>query len=35
VSEIEAHLQPRVAVLNSVAARLYEHWITGLKDRPL
>lgn len=31
VSEIEAHLQPRVAVLNAVAARLYERWIKGLK----
>jgi len=34
VSEIEAHLQPRVAVLNSVAARLYDRWIAGLKNRP-
>ena len=32
--EIEAHLRPRVAVLNSVAARLYQRWISGLKDRP-
>ncbi len=31
VSEIEAHLQPRIAVLNRVAARLYQRWITGLK----
>ena len=30
-SEIQAHLQPRVAALNAVAARLYERWITGLK----
>jgi GMP synthase-like glutamine amidotransferase len=30
--EIEAHLQPRVAVLNGVAARLYDRWIEGLKD---
>jgi len=29
--EIEAHLQPRVAVLNGVAARLYDRWIEGLK----
>lgn len=31
VGEIESHLQPRVAVLNGVAARLYERWIKGLK----
>ena len=30
-SEIQAHLQPRVAALNAVAARLYARWITGLK----
>jgi GMP synthase-like glutamine amidotransferase len=29
--EIEAHMEPRVSVLNSVAARLYERWISGLK----
>ncbi len=29
--EIQAHLQPRVAALNAVAARLYERWIAGLK----
>ncbi len=34
VSEIESDLQPRVAVLNAVAARLYERWISGLNDRP-
>jgi GMP synthase-like glutamine amidotransferase len=28
--EIEAQLQPRVSVLNGVAARLYQRWITGL-----
>ena len=33
-SEIQAHLQPRVAALNAVAARLYDRWIEGLKDRP-
>ena len=31
VSEIERDLQPRVAVLNAVAARLYERWIKGMK----
>lgn len=31
VREIEAHLQPRIAVLNGVAARLYDRWIEGLK----
>jgi GMP synthase-like glutamine amidotransferase len=31
VSEIESHLQARVSVLNGIAARLYERWITGLK----
>ena len=30
-SEIQAHLQPRVAALNAVAARLYARWIKGLK----
>lgn len=30
--EIEAHLRPRVAVLNGVAARLYDRWIGGLKE---
>ena len=30
--EIEAHLQPRVEVLRRVAARLYERWISGLKQ---
>jgi GMP synthase-like glutamine amidotransferase len=29
--EIQAHLQPRVAALNAVAARLYDRWIEGLK----
>lgn len=33
VSEIESHLQVRVAVLNGVAARLYERWIEGLDCR--
>jgi len=28
---IEEHLQPRVAVLNVVAARLYERWVSGLR----
>ncbi len=28
--EIEAHLPPRVSVLNGVAARLYDRWISGL-----
>ncbi|MBE0621346.1 MAG: type 1 glutamine amidotransferase [Burkholderiales bacterium] len=32
--EIQAHLQPRVVALNAVAARLYDRWIDGLKDRP-
>ncbi len=32
--EIQAHLQPRIAVLNAVAARLYDRWIEGLKGRP-
>lgn len=32
VSEIERHLQARVAVLNAVAARLYERWVAGLKS---
>lgn len=31
VSEIGRHLQARVAVLNAVAARLYERWVDGLK----
>ena len=31
VREIEAHLQPRVAAFNAVAARIYDHCITGLK----
>ncbi len=30
--EIQAHLQARVAVLNAVAAQLYDRWIEGLKD---
>ena len=29
--EIEAHLRPRISVLNAVAARLYARWIEGLK----
>jgi len=29
--EMQSHLQPRVAVLNAVAARLYRRWIEGLK----
>jgi GMP synthase-like glutamine amidotransferase len=29
--EIQAQLQPRVAALNAVAARLYDRWIAGLK----
>jgi len=33
VSEIESHLQVRVAVLNGVAARLYARWIEGLDCR--
>ena len=32
--EIQAHLQPRVVALNAVAARLYDRWTAGLKDRP-
>jgi hypothetical protein len=28
--EIQGHLQARLAVLNAVAARLYDRWITGL-----
>ena len=32
VSEIESHLQARVAVLNGVASRLYARWIEGLKQ---
>ena len=31
-SEIQAHLRPRVAALNAVAARLYARWIKGLKS---
>jgi GMP synthase-like glutamine amidotransferase len=34
VSEIESHLQARVSVLNAVAERLYDRWISGVKDRP-
>lgn len=34
VSEIESQLQPRITVLNRVAGRLYERWISGLMDRP-
>ena len=34
VSEIESQLQPRISVLNRVAGRLYERWISGLTDRP-
>jgi GMP synthase-like glutamine amidotransferase len=30
--EIEAHMQSRVEVLNGVAARLYERWVSGLKE---
>jgi GMP synthase-like glutamine amidotransferase len=30
--EIEAHLQPRVEVLHRVAARIYDRWISGLKQ---
>jgi GMP synthase-like glutamine amidotransferase len=30
-SEIESHVQARVAVLNGVAARLYARWIEGLR----
>lgn len=33
VSEIQSELQPRVAVLNAVAERLYGHWIEGLDRR--
>lgn len=33
-SEIQAYLEPRVAALNAVAARLYGRWIEGIKDRP-
>ena len=29
--EIQAHLPPRVAALNAVAARLYDRWICGLR----
>lgn len=29
--EIEAHLEPRISILNTVAARLYQRWIGGLK----
>lgn len=29
--EMQEHLEPRVAVLNGVAARLYDRWIEGLK----
>lgn len=32
--EIERHIEPRLAALNGVAARLYDRWIKGLKDRP-
>lgn len=30
--EIQAHLRPRTAALNAVAARLYDRWIDGLKE---
>jgi GMP synthase-like glutamine amidotransferase len=30
-AEIQSQLQPRVAALNAVAARLYARWISGLK----
>ena len=30
--EIQAHLQPRVAALNAVAARLYDRWVMGLRS---
>ena len=30
--EIEAHTQPRVEVLHRVAARIYDRWISGLKQ---
>lgn len=33
-AEIQSGLEPRVAVLNAVAARLYERWIEGLNDSP-
>jgi GMP synthase-like glutamine amidotransferase len=29
--EMQSHLQPRVAALNGVAARLYDRWIEGLR----
>ena len=29
-AEIQAHLEPRIAALNAVAARLYDRWIDGL-----
>jgi GMP synthase-like glutamine amidotransferase len=29
--EIEAQLRPRISVLNGVAARLYDRWISGLR----
>ena len=29
--EIQSQLQPRIAALNAVAARLYGRWLTGLK----
>ena len=30
--EIESHLEARLAVLNAVAARLYDRWTAGLKE---
>jgi GMP synthase-like glutamine amidotransferase len=30
--EIRAHLAARIAALNAVAARLYDHWVTGLRN---
>ena len=32
--EIQAHLEPRVAALNAVAARLYDRWVGGITDLP-
>jgi len=30
--EIESHMEPRVVVLNTVAAQLYDRWVSGLKE---
>ena len=30
--EIESHLEARLAILNAVAARLYDRWTAGLKE---